>query len=109
MSSEQKLKEGDSVIYSAENTNNTQLLFFTDKAQVYKTRASDFKETKASAFGDYAPAKLNMDEDEKAIFMVATKDYSGTMILPLKTVKLQKFLFLLMQPKLTVKAYRCVQ
>lgn len=90
MSSEQKLKEGDSVIYSAENTNNTQLLFFTDKAQVYKTRASDFKETKASAFGDYAPAKLNMDEDEKAIFMVATKDYSGTMIFAFENGKIAK-------------------
>lgn len=90
MSSEQKLKEGDSVIYSAENTNNTQLLFFTDKAQVYKTRASDFKETKASAFGDYAPAKLNMDEEEKAIFMVATKDYSGTMIFAFENGKIAK-------------------
>ncbi len=90
MSSEQKLKEGDSVIYSAENANNTQLLFFTDKAQVYKTRASDFKETKASAFGDYAPAKLNMDEDEKAIFMVATKDYSGTMVFAFENGKIAK-------------------
>jgi len=90
MSGEQKLKDDDSIIYSNEGTNNTELLFFTDMAQVYKTRASEFKETKASAFGDYVPAKLNMEEGEKAIFMVATKDYSGTMIFAFENGKIAK-------------------
>lgn len=91
MNSEQKLKEGDSVIFSAETTNNgTNLLFFTDKAQVYKTKVSDFKELKASALGDYVPAKLGMTEEEKAIFMVLTKDYSGTMIFAFENGKVAK-------------------
>lgn len=91
MNSEQKLKEGDSVIFSAETTNNgTELLFFTDKAQVYKTKVSDFKELKASALGDYVPAKLGMTEDERAIFMVLTKDYSGTMIFAFENGKIAK-------------------
>lgn len=91
MSSEQKLKEGDSIIFSGEASNNkTDLLFFTDKAQVYKTRLSDFKETKASTLGDYVPAKLGMDEDEKAVFMVVTKDYSGTILFAFENGKIAK-------------------
>ncbi len=91
MSSEQKLKEGDSIILSGEASNNkTELLFFTDKAQVYKTRLSEFKETKASTLGDYVPAKLGMDEDEKAIFMAVTKDYSGFVLFAFENGKIAK-------------------
>jgi len=91
MSSEQKLKEGDSIIFSGEASNNrTELLFFTDKAQVYKARLSDFKETKASMLGDYVPAKLGMDEDEKALFMVATNDYSGIILFAFENGKIAK-------------------
>ncbi len=91
MNSEQKLKEGDNVIFSAETTNNgTDLIFFTDKAQAYKAKVSDFKEVKASALGDYVPAKLGMAEDEKAVFMVLTKDYSGTMIFAFENGKIAK-------------------
>ncbi|MEF2920794.1 MAG: DNA gyrase subunit A, partial [Acutalibacteraceae bacterium] len=91
MSSEQKLKEGDTIIFSAETTNNnTDLLFFTDKAQVYKTKVDFFKETKASALGDYVPAKLGMDDDEKAIFMIMTKDYNGTILFAFENGKIAK-------------------
>lgn len=90
MSSEQKLKEGDSVAYSNECSNNDELLFFTDKAQVYKTKVNEFKETKASAFGDYVPAKLNMDESEKSLYVVDTKDYKGCMIFAFENGKIAK-------------------
>lgn len=91
MSSEQKLKEGDSIIFSGEASNNrTELLFFTDKAQVYKARLSEIKETKASALGDYVPARLGMDEDEKAIFMAVTKDYSGFVLFAFENGKIAK-------------------
>ncbi len=43
-----KLKEGDEIIQQVETRNNVEALFFTDKQQVYKTRASEFGETKAS-------------------------------------------------------------
>ena len=90
MSSEQKLKEGDSVAYSNECSNNDELLFFTDKAQVYKTKVNDFKETKASTLGDYVPAKLNMDEGENSIYAVNTKDYKGYMIFAFENGKIAK-------------------
>lgn len=90
MSSEQKLKEGDSVAYSNECSNNDELLFFTDKAQVYKTKVNEFKETKASTLGDYVPAKLNMDEGENSIYAVDTKDYKGYMIFAFENGKIAK-------------------
>ena len=77
MSSEQKLKTDDEIIAHIETTNATDLIFFTDKFQAYKAKASDFEDHKASVFGEYIPAKLSMDADEKAIFMVVTSDYQG--------------------------------
>ena len=77
MSGEQKLKEGDAIARQVESSNAAELLFFSDKAQVYKLRASDFDDTKASVLGDYIPAKAQMDEGERAAAMVVTKDYSG--------------------------------
>ena len=65
MSGEQKLKEGDEVVQQLESTNNVDLLFFTDRAQVYKAKASDFGDTKASVLGEYIPAKLGMDRGRK--------------------------------------------
>ncbi|MDF2567545.1 MAG: hypothetical protein K0R90_1001 [Oscillospiraceae bacterium] len=80
MSGEQKLKEGDKLSIQIEITNNTEILFFTDKCQVYKSRISDFEDTKASVLGDYIPAKLGFDEAEKIKAMVLTKDYSGNIL-----------------------------
>lgn len=76
-SGEQKVKEGDKVVLEIETTNNTDLLFFTDKCQVYKSKAADFDLGKASVLGDYVPSKLEMDEGENTIGMIVTKDYSG--------------------------------
>ena len=90
MSGEQKLKDGDSIITSIETTNNTDLLFFTDKAQVYKTKASEFADTKASVLGDYIPAKLSMDEGEQAVGMIITKDYEGMLLFAFENGKVAK-------------------
>ena len=81
MSSDHKLKTDDEIICHLEATNSIELLFFTDKHQVYKAKASDFEDHKASILGDYIPAKLSMDENEKAICMVATTDYAGHIML----------------------------
>ena len=80
MSGEQKFKEDDALRESAEATNAAELMFFTDKAQVYKTRASDFADGKASQLGDYLPARLGMDEGENVMGMVLPGDYSGYMV-----------------------------
>ena len=80
MSGEQKYKEGDGPRQYFEATNNTELMFFTDKQQVYKTRASEFGETKASLLGDYLPAKLGMDAGENVVFLCLPGDYSGALL-----------------------------
>ena len=77
MSGEQKFKEGDELFRQIEATNNTELMFFPDRQQVYKVRAADFADGKASLLGDYLPTKLGMDEDEKVIDLVLPGDYSG--------------------------------
>ncbi len=80
MSGDQKYKEGDGPRQYFEATNNTELMFFTDKQQVYKTRASEFGETKASLLGDYLPAKLGMDAGENVVFLCLPGDYSGALL-----------------------------
>ena len=72
MSGEQKLKEGDSVTQTLEATNNTDLLFFTDRCQVYKAKAADFDDSKASVLGDFVASKLHMDAGESAVYMAVT-------------------------------------
>ena len=80
MSGEQKLKDGDEIAYTCEATNNTELLFFTNHAQVYKTRAAEFGDTKASVLGDYVATTLGMEDGEFPLFMAVTADYSGHML-----------------------------
>ena len=80
MSGEQKLKEGDEIIETVEANNDTELMFFTDKCQVYKTRAATFADTKASVLGDFVASKLEMDEGETAIYMAVIKEYKGNML-----------------------------
>ena len=80
MSGEQKFKEGDDLFRRVEATNNTELMFFTDHQQVYKVRAADFADGKASLLGDYLPTKLGMDEEEKVIDLVLPGDYSGHLL-----------------------------
>ena len=80
MSGDQKYKEGDGPSQYFEATNNTELMFFTDRQQVYKTRASEFGEMKASLLGDYLPARLGMDAGENVIFLCLPGDYSGSLL-----------------------------
>lgn len=80
MSNVQKLKDGDAVFQTVETANSAELLFFTNKCQVYKSRACDFEDTKASVLGDFVAAKLEMEEGELPVYMAVTSDYSGYMM-----------------------------
>ena len=77
MSGAQKLKDGDEIIDTIECRNDINLLFFTNLRNVYKARAADFDETKASVIGDYVPSKLSMEDGEICTGMIATQDFSG--------------------------------
>ncbi len=90
MSGEQKLKEGDSITQTFEATNSTDLLFFTDRCQVYKAKAADFDDTKASVLGDFVASKLHMDAGESAVYMAVTTDYKGYMLFFFENGKMAK-------------------
>ncbi|MBD5080916.1 MAG: topoisomerase IV [Ruminococcaceae bacterium] len=90
MSSEHKLKENDEIILSQEISNKCDMLFFTDKAVVYKAKVSTFEQTKASTMGDYIPAKLEFDNGEGIVFTAVTLDYSETLMLFFKNGKAAK-------------------
>ncbi len=90
MSSEHKLKEGDSIVRQLESRNNVELLFFTNKCQVYKTRAANFSDTKASVLGEYVPAVLGMDEGEKVVYMAVVENYEGFMVFAFDNGKIAK-------------------
>ena len=80
MADTQKLKDGDSIRQSFEATNNAEVIFFTNKQQAYKCRMNGFDDTKASAMGDFLPAKLGMDTGESVLGMVLPGEYTGHII-----------------------------
>ena len=90
MSGEQKVKEGDRMLPEVECSNKDELLFFTNKNQVYKSKFDDFNDTKASVLGEYVPGKLDMEADEQVSYMAVTDDYSGYMIFVFENGKLAK-------------------
>ncbi|MDE6789096.1 MAG: topoisomerase IV [Ruminococcus sp.] len=90
MSSEQKLKEGDFIRQTFDAMNKTELVFFSDKAQAYKSKASAFDDSKASVMGDYIPAKLSFDEGESLKTLIPTTDYSGYMMFFFENGKVAK-------------------
>ena len=90
MSGEQKRKDGDEITQTMESTNNRELLFFTNRCQVYKAKVADFDDTKASVLGDFVPAKLGMEEGESVVYMAVTKDYSGFMLFFFENGKVAK-------------------
>ena len=80
MSGEQKYKEGDGPYLHWEGSNRDELLVFTDRQQCYKTRLSDFDDSKASLLGDYLPTKLGMDPEEKVVWACCPGDYSAHLL-----------------------------
>ena len=71
---EQKLKDGDEIINQEDTENIAELMFISDKCKAYKAKADDFDPVKASALGDFLPAKLGFDDGERPILMKSMKD-----------------------------------
>ena len=90
MSGEQKFKEGDSLAYSVEATNRAEMLVFTDKFQCYKSRLSDFEDSKASLLGDYLPQKLGMDAGENVLQVIFPGDGKGFVLFFFENGKVAK-------------------
>ncbi|MBR2292774.1 MAG: topoisomerase IV [Clostridia bacterium] len=72
---EQRLKENDEIVFAEDTDNLSDLIFVTDRCQLYRAKVADFECVKASAMGEYLPAKLGMEEGEKPIFMRVQNGY----------------------------------
>ena len=88
--SEQKFKEGDALLCEAEATNKMDMLFFSDRQNVYKMRLYDINDTKASALGEYLPNILGMEPGEKIVYATPAYDYSGFMLFAFASGKVAK-------------------
>ena len=75
-SDEHRLKDGDEIVGSEDTDNRAEVIFFTDKAQLYRAKVADFEPVKASSIGDFVAAKLGFDENEKPIMMKVLADVS---------------------------------
>ena len=64
-----RFKEGDCLLQEMDSTNHSELLFFTNKAQVYKMMAWEIEDHRPSQLGEYTPNLLELDEDEHVVFM----------------------------------------
>ncbi len=87
---EQKFKEGDSLLCEAEATNKMEMLFFSDKQNVYKMKLYDIPDTKASALGEYLPNLIGMEPDEKILYATPAYDFSGFMLFAFESGKVAK-------------------
>ena len=87
---EHKLKEDDEIVQTIETTNISDMLFFSNKCNVYKMKTYDMPDCKVSAMGEYLPGLLGLDEGEKIIYTVVTADYKGTMLFAFENGKAAK-------------------
>jgi len=87
VSNDHKLKDYDEVMQEVDGSNKEDLLFFSNKHQVYKLKAYELEDAKASVLGDFLPNLLELDEGEEIIYMTSTLDYSGWMLFFYKTGK----------------------
>lgn len=81
MSDKQNLRDGDRIIWERECQSGEKMMFFTDSGQAYNADSSMFDAVKASDVGQYVPAVLGFDAEEKPIgSVVFGEDYTGNVV-----------------------------
>ncbi|MCL2753249.1 MAG: DNA topoisomerase (ATP-hydrolyzing) subunit A [Defluviitaleaceae bacterium] len=71
------VKEDDHIIQQIPAQNTDDVLFFSNKHNVYKAKAHELEDNRPSQLGTYLNNILPCDDDEKIIFVASTADYSG--------------------------------
>lgn len=84
-----KVKDGDEIVSEIETTNNSDILIFTDKHNVYKYKSHELENHKPSDFGDYIPSLLGL-KDEEVLYVTVTNDYKGYLIVGFEDGKVAK-------------------
>ncbi len=77
---EHKLKDDDTIVQEIETHNKADLLLFSNRFNVYKTKIYDVPDCKASSLGEYLTNLLGLENDEKIIYITATDNYEGHML-----------------------------
>jgi len=77
---EHKLKEDDAIVQEIDTHNKADLLLFSNRFNVYKTKIYDVPDCKASSLGEYLTNLLGLENDEKIIYITATDNYEGHML-----------------------------
>lgn len=88
--SEHKLKDEDEIIVTSETTNKSELIFFSNQCNVYKIKTYDMPDCKVTALGEYLPGILGLEENEKIVYTVVTKDFEGFMLFTFENGKMAK-------------------
>ncbi len=89
-SGEHKLKDDDKIVQEIDGSNKDDILFFTDRCNVYKMKLYEMDDHKASSLGSYLPNILDMEDGENVLCAVITSDYSGHMLFAFENGKLAK-------------------
>ncbi len=89
-SGDHKLKDEDYIIQEIESNNKSEIMFFSDKANVYKIKTYDIPDTKVSNIGHYLPNILGMEDDENIIYFVITSEYKGHILFVFENGKIAK-------------------
>ncbi len=90
-SNDLKIKDDDEIFMDIEAENKSEILFFSDKCNVYKAKTYEFADTKPSEFGAYLGSELQLEDGEKIVFMHVTSDYKGRFLLGFKNGKAALF------------------
>ncbi len=89
-SGEQKVKENDTIVQCVDTDNLAEVLVFSSSGEVYKTRAYEIPDTKASLLGEYMPNLLSMGEGERVVGIVITNEYVGNILFCFENGKIAK-------------------
>ena len=89
-SGEQKVKENDEIVQCVDTDNTAEVLVFSSSGEVYKTKAHEIPDSKASLLGEYLPNLLSMGEGERVVGVVVTKEYKGNILFCFENGKMAK-------------------
>lgn len=89
-SGDHKLKDDDTIVQEIEGSNKDDILFFTDRCNVYKMKLYEMDDHKVSSLGVYLPNVLDMEDGEEILFTVVTPDYSGHIMFAFENGKIAK-------------------
>lgn len=87
---ELKTKEEDRILIEIEGKNKSDVLFFSNRCNVYKMRIHELSDTKPSELGSYLPNVLNMDDGERILFMHITDTYEGNIMFAFENGKISR-------------------